>query len=90
MSYLLLISTAGSATDRLFASVYGPAPINVWRPMLVVLRLLLIPFGLVSGHLEYVPPGDDGDAIYMMGLVECARTARENSAVSVERTTDVG
>ena len=66
MSYLLLISTAGSATDRLFASVYGPAPINVWRPMLVVLRLLLIPFGLASGHLEYVPPGDDGDAIYMM------------------------
>lgn len=66
MSYLLLTTTAGSATDRLFASVYGPAPINVWRPVLVVLRLLLIPFGLVSGHLEYVPPGDDGDAIYMM------------------------
>ena len=28
MNCLLLISTAGSATDRVFASVYGPVPIK--------------------------------------------------------------
>ena len=31
-----------------------------------VLRFLLVPLGLVSGHLEYVPPVDDGDTILMM------------------------
>ena len=56
MSCQLLISAACAATDRLFASVYGPARINVWQPLMFVLRLLLIPVGLVSGHLEYVPP----------------------------------
>ena len=59
----LLIFAACSATDRLFASVYGLECINAWQPLMFVLRLLLIPIGYVSGHLEYVPPGDDGDGV---------------------------
>ena len=62
----LLIFAACSATDRLFASVYGLECINAWQPLMFVLRLLLIPVGLMSGHIEYVPPGEDEDAIFMM------------------------
>ena len=40
-------------------SSYTSGPITKWRLPLAVLRFLLVPLGLVSGHLEYVPPVDD-------------------------------